>query len=184
MATPPDFTAGQVLTAAQMNAVGLWLVKTQTIGTAVPSVTVSDAFSADYNHYLIQISDGAMSSGAYLELQLGATTSGYSWGIMNGTGFSTASGNATFASSSSSATIRYMGYGDANGINANIKVFSPNLAKRTVVSAEVMPQATNLGYGITTGYVPNNTQYTSFVIDPEGAVTMTGGTIAVYGYNV
>ena len=32
MATPPDFSVGQVLTAAHMDAVGLWLVKTQTKG--------------------------------------------------------------------------------------------------------------------------------------------------------
>jgi hypothetical protein len=41
MATPPDFSSGAVLTAAQMNSVGLWLVKTQTVGTAVSSVAVT-----------------------------------------------------------------------------------------------------------------------------------------------
>ena len=37
MATPPDFSSGQVLTSSAMNSVGLWLVKTQTVGTAVSS---------------------------------------------------------------------------------------------------------------------------------------------------
>jgi hypothetical protein len=31
MATPPDFVDGQVLTAAQMNAIGLWLVRSSIV---------------------------------------------------------------------------------------------------------------------------------------------------------
>jgi len=52
----PSFASGEVLTAADMNAVGLWLVKTQTVGTGVPSVVVTDAFSANYDNYLVTIS--------------------------------------------------------------------------------------------------------------------------------
>ncbi len=48
--TYPSFSAGDILTAADMNAVGLWLVKTQTVGTAVASVTVTDAFSSTYDN--------------------------------------------------------------------------------------------------------------------------------------
>jgi len=53
MATPPDFTAGQVLTAAQMNAVGLWLTKSVNIGTTVSTVNITDCFSADFDQYLV-----------------------------------------------------------------------------------------------------------------------------------
>ena len=55
MATPPVFSAGAVLTAAQMNAVGLWEIKTQTIGTGVASFEVTGAFSSDYDNYKIVI---------------------------------------------------------------------------------------------------------------------------------
>jgi hypothetical protein len=77
MATPPTFSSGTVLTAAQMNAVGLWLVKTQTIGNAVSSVAVTNAFSTDYDNYKIIISGGASSAQAFLTLQLGASATGY-----------------------------------------------------------------------------------------------------------
>ena len=43
----PVFASGDVLNASDMNGVGLWLVKTQTIGTGVSSVVVTGAFSAD-----------------------------------------------------------------------------------------------------------------------------------------
>jgi hypothetical protein len=52
MATPPDFVSGAVLTAAQMNAIGLWLVNTTTF-SAVSSVEINDCFSADFQNYKI-----------------------------------------------------------------------------------------------------------------------------------
>ena len=53
MAVPPVFVAGQVLTAAQMNAVGLWQVKAKTSFTAATSVTVDNVFTSDYQDYLL-----------------------------------------------------------------------------------------------------------------------------------
>jgi hypothetical protein len=52
MATPPDFTAGQILTAAQMNAVGMWLISDTTI-TTQSSVSFDGVFTADYRNYLL-----------------------------------------------------------------------------------------------------------------------------------
>jgi hypothetical protein len=37
-------------------------------------------------------------------------------------------------------------------------------------------------FGRYTGFLNDATSYTSFTIDPQGAVTMTGGTVTVYGY--
>ena len=56
--TYPTFTNGQVLPASDLNAIGLWLVKSQTVGTGVSSVTVSNAFSADFDNYRIIYSGG------------------------------------------------------------------------------------------------------------------------------
>lgn len=52
MATPPVFTAGQVLTAAQMNAVGQWVTKTKTTFSAVSSIAANNIFTSDYETYL------------------------------------------------------------------------------------------------------------------------------------
>jgi len=52
MATPPTFTVGQVLTAAQMNAVGLWEIQTQTV-TAQQNVDFINVFDTDYSGYKI-----------------------------------------------------------------------------------------------------------------------------------
>ena len=153
------------------------------IGNAVSTVTVNDAFIADYDNYLIQIAGGAASANAYIDIRLGATTTGYAYGILSGTGYTTASGNALQSATTTGTHWRYVGYGSANGLTAGIHVYSPNLPKRTTMFAQLMPHLTNIGYGMTTGLLDNNTQYTSFIIDPEGTATMTGGTIRVYGYN-
>jgi len=39
--TFPVFASGDVLNASDMNGVGLWLVKTQAVGSGVASVTVT-----------------------------------------------------------------------------------------------------------------------------------------------
>jgi hypothetical protein len=48
----PSFNAGEVLTAADMNAVGLWKVTTATV-TAQPTLTVDNCFSANYANYRV-----------------------------------------------------------------------------------------------------------------------------------
>ena len=76
MATPPVFVSGAILTAAQMNAVGLWLIKTQTIGSAVSSVSITDVFSSDYDNYLIKITGMTASAQADTTMQLAGITTG------------------------------------------------------------------------------------------------------------
>ena len=181
MATPPDFSVGQVLTSAAMNQVGLWLIKTQTIGTTVSSVTVTGAFTADFANYKILISGGVASATTDLQLRLGATTTGYRYGLTFGTSFGTPSGTASQAATTTGTHIRYAGTGSANTLAADITVIGPQLAKRTVVTATLTPTVDTQEYGFTHGMVADTTQYTSFIITPNTG-TLTGGVISVYGY--
>lgn len=52
MATPPDFTAGQVLTAAQMNAIGAWVVQSKNV-SAASVVQFDQAFTTDFDSYFL-----------------------------------------------------------------------------------------------------------------------------------
>lgn len=52
MATPPVFSSGAVLTAAQMNAIGLWKITSQDF-TAATTVNVNDCFTSDFVNYRI-----------------------------------------------------------------------------------------------------------------------------------
>jgi hypothetical protein len=175
MTTPPTFSSGAILTAAQMNAVGLWLVKTQTIGTAVASVTVTDAFSAEYDNYQIMLSGGTCSlNDGNITLALGATTTGY----YQQTSGATYAGVASSLTTNNGAFFGRAGSLSTDGLYLNVSLSGPNLAKRTFMANALIFDAVAR---TASGYVDGTTAYTSFTLGTS-AGTMTGGTICVYGY--
>jgi hypothetical protein len=180
MAVPPDFVAGQVLTAAQMNKIGLWLVKSQTIGSGVSSVQVTDAFSADYEHYRVIISGGAGSTTSTINMTLGATATGYYSYFMYGTWGAT----TVFGSNSSNGTsFITVGAMSAQTITTDVEIRSPFSAQETVIDFRTVQTSTasNGFYATGGGFLNNTTSYTDFTLTPITG-TMTGGTIYVYGY--
>ena len=159
-----------------VGASGLVLVKTQTIGSAVATVTVSDAFSATYDAYKITVTGGASSAAdTELEIQLGASTTAYDYSVIY-TGY-----NNTVAAvgGANQARWRYLGNGSgSNGLSLNIDLINPFLAKFTTYSSSIP----NQGYaGTNNGRHAVATSYTSFILQPNSG-TLTGGEIRVYGY--
>ena len=179
MATPPDFSPGQVLTAAHMDAVGLWLVKSQTIGTGVSSVTVTDAFSADYDNYRIIVSGGASNTALALGLQLGTslTGSGYYSGVV-GTNYT---GGTSSGTDNNNTTWTIAGSAMPDGLALDVDLFGPFLTQKTGVSFNSRVDYRTNGAGtMGNGFHNSATSYTGFALIVSG--TMTGGTITVYGY--
>ena len=173
--TFPSFSAGEVLSATDMNAVGLWLVKTQTVGTGVSSVAVTGAFSADYDNYKIVYTGGSGSAVNNLQLLLGSTTTGY-YGF--GTYGATTATTVIGINDNNAARFGYIGGGGPYGELADIDVLNPFTTNQTQVSAFITV-ATNFGfYG---GRLADFTSYSSFTLRPDTG-TLTGGTIRVYGY--
>jgi hypothetical protein len=170
----PVFASGDVLNASDMNAVGLWLVKTQTIGSAVSSVAVTGAFSSDYDNYKIIISGGASSAQSFLTLQLGASTTGYYYANAG----VTYAGAAFVGGASNGANFQAGSAFVANGLMANVELQNPFLAKYTFAQSSGM----NTTFATpSVGYHGVATSYTGFTIAVL-AGTMTGGTIKIYGY--
>ena len=82
MATPPDFTTGQVLTAAMMDKIGLWLIETKDV-TATATIDFTSVFDADYRGYRLMWDYTQNTTGADLYLQFrnasGVIASNYFW---------------------------------------------------------------------------------------------------------
>jgi hypothetical protein len=156
---------------------GLQLIKTQTIGTGVSSVTVSNAFNATFPNYKIIVSGGVASTNNFFNLRLGATSSGYRHQFAGGTFSATAS----LIGSTSASAFFYHGTCTVDGLSMNTDVLSPQLAKITTVSG----YASDIGSfsGMSTGVLPTTTQFTDFTLLVNTG-TVTGGTIYVYGYGV
>jgi hypothetical protein len=167
-------TAWVVLSTGRANSLGLDLVKTQTIGSAVSSVTVSDAFSSTYDNYKIMVVAGSSSASVDMWMTLGATATGYYYGLNYNLFNSTAS--ATGASNA--AKWAYAGSSTGTSIAINADILSPFLTEQTFFTSTV----TSDGYvGSGGGYLANTTSYTAFTLTPSSG-TLTGGTISVYGY--
>ena len=174
--TFPVFASGDVLNASDMNAVGLWLVKSQTIGTTVSSVQVTGAFSSDYDNYLITVNGGVASTGVNLRLTLGATAAGYYYGGQN-----ISWAGSSSAVNGSNVAFWLAGYGTTGTLELNATIGSPNLAKISTIRTLYVNPDTGSSGGILAGMLNDTTQYTAFTITTNTG-TMTGGTIRVYGY--
>ena len=176
------FTTGEVLTASDTNTYlansGLVYIKQQTVGSGVTSVTVSSAFSTDYDNYKIIYDGGSHSSSAALNLQLGSTTSGYYYAyVFNQYNATTPAGGG----STTGANFDSIGRGSTNGNNLACDLYGPFLSKRTGVKYLGMDYLAT-GFNVNgTGFLNDTTSYTAFTIVTPGG-SMTGGTIYVYGY--
>jgi hypothetical protein len=177
--TYPTFASGDVLLASDMNAVGLWLIKTQTIGSAVSTVTVTGAFSSTYDNYRVVVNvDSVAAGGPYSTIALGSTTTGYYWGGFQAN-YSTAA--VTGLSSNNQASWNRLGPLNTTGGSFSFDLLNPNRAYRTVIQSNYTDFATAGGAGAGSGFLNDTTAYTSFILGLTSS-TMTGGNIRVYGY--
>jgi hypothetical protein len=157
---------------------GLVFIKSQTIGTTVSSVTVTDAFNSSYDNYLIKLEGGAASTSLVLRLTLGATNTGYYFAgpFVQYTATTVAGQNGN------NQAYFECGYGHADGISVETVLGAPNLAQRTTFRSRGNGISTTGYYNAYGGFVNNTTQYTDFTITTSTG-TMTGGVIRVYGYS-
>jgi hypothetical protein len=182
MATPPDFTTGQVLTAAQMNAVGMWLVKSDTITTG-NSKEITACFSADYDNYKIVLSNIRGSSVVNVFMRMGTTATGvYYYG-----GLSRSYGSATTNGEQGSGSTQWLLGAIATSTEsaaATVELQMPNMAQVTSFSSLGSdPRTGGAGARNYAGYINNTTQYTSMTILLDGGATFSSCNIRVYGYN-
>jgi hypothetical protein len=158
----------------------LTLIKKQTIGTTVSSVTVTDAFSATYNNYLIHVSGGVSSTTNYWNLTLGATATGYYRFYVFGAYNSNSVGGSAAQNATSIVEAIYGATGGSNGV---IELMSPFATTRTGIYTKTAANDTARAFTNLGGYLDNATSYTAFTLTANTG-TFTGGTIAVYGYGL
>lgn len=168
----------EVLTSADTNTYlansGLVYVKSQTVGTGVSTVAVTDAFNSSYDNYRITYSAGVGSNAVSIGMILGASVTGYYIGLQYVT---YATGLVTGTATNNGASWPYVGEASPGMTSINIDVCSPFLAKYTVLNGSYAGSVS----GVIAGYHGVATSYTGFTLSTAGN-TMTGGTITIYGY--
>lgn len=148
---------------------------TITVGNAVSSVTANGAFSARFNAYRVLISGLVGSAGSDLRLTFGATTTGY-YGSYTYVYYAT--GASSVYGQNNTANLYIGGVATNDEQSISLDIFNPYLAKRTGVNGLAYGNAYSFFHS---GVLFNTTSYTAFTV-ATGSGTLTGGTIAIYGY--
>jgi hypothetical protein len=178
MPTPPDFTSGQILTAAQMNAVGMWLISTTSFTTASPDITA--VFSADYEHYVAVLRCTSSLSGQYTNCQLinasTPKTTNYNRGGLVAT---TGAVLSTDSSTTGTDGWRIAGQSTA-GIYATMTFFRPFSTSETGYSTQTSYGGNLYSHA---GVQTESYSATGFKILASGNAATYTGTVSVYGYN-
>ena len=130
MPTPPDFSAGSVLTAAQLDKIGLWLIETKDV-TAAATIDFTSVFSMDYRGYLLEWNySHSTQSDLYLQFRDASgpmTGANYTWGWGGSFTSSGVSQFAGFSYQSTAQTSAYMGTATTPGTYASgrMEIFAP-----------------------------------------------------------
>jgi hypothetical protein len=170
-----DLSGNEVANSTEpIGDVGLVLIKSQTVGSGVSSVTLSDSFSADFDVYKITYVGIDHTGDAGLKLTLGSSSSGYYGALLynryDGTSGSLLVSNGSYA---------WVGVtGDTNDTQGSIEVHNPYATNRTNISG--------VGFGYSSAFQFGSlhapaTSHTGFTLAPNSG-TISGGTIRVYGY--
>ena len=178
----PSFATGEVLTAADMNAVGLWLVKSQTFSSQT-NCDVTACFSANYENYIAVVRVAASTSGQYTNVRLldGTTpkTTNYSRA-----GFVTLSTNGTSADSGGTSQDGWrLGGQSTVGMYTTLKFYRPFTSAPTGYATEsTYTGPSNYQLYWSGGEQTENYSATGFRVYADGNAATYTGTISVYGY--
>jgi hypothetical protein len=185
MAVPflPVFSAGQILTSANMNqtseavnSLGMFFVKSQTVGAGVPNVTVPSAFSSDFESYRIIYSGGSQSLAGEIRMHLGSSVSLYYSSIV----YATWTG-ATGGTGGNGIAYWNVGSGRPAGNSVCIDIHRPFATDETWFNGSYIGIDAGSVGGSVNGFHNNATSFTAFTLTPS-AGTLSGGVIRVYGY--
>ena len=176
------FTAGSVLTASDTNTFlansGLVYVKSQTVsgaGSGVASVTITDAFSATYDDYLITYTGGVLTADTNITCTIGGSGTNYYTSMIYG---SFLGGGPANAAQNNATSVSWAGGGNSTVANVHLTVKQPFRAVPTEFYA---PIRYGTVYGNNVTYHGNSTSYTSITFAPSGA-NLLSGVFTVYGY--
>jgi hypothetical protein len=147
----PDFSPGEVLTAAAMDSIGLWKVVSgnATTGTVL---SISNCFTADYDAFRIVITDarctpGATTIGVRLRNSGGQINTNYSWQYRNSSYATTTSYSQQGATGSTSFSALGGVTDPSGGGGTAFDVFNPFSSSNKTVVAGTRTDPRTVGAG-------------------------------------
>jgi hypothetical protein len=181
----PDFSPGEVLTAAAMDSIGLWKVASGALSSTATNFV--DCFPTDYTNFRIvidQIVFDAAPAELYYQFLNGTTAvnSNYRYAYL-GLNASNASQNAN---QNTVQTVAWTGIGIGSFPNLvlstlTLDVIAPNVASRTFAHTSAIYFATTNAFRV--GLSMNNatTAFDGIRFLTDSATNVTGN-VTIYGY--
>ena len=178
----------EVLTSADTNTYlansGLVYVTSQT-ATSGTSINLTNVFSSTYDNYRVLVASYRAGSGAGLTMQLGtgsATATGYYWGGIYLSAYTAVPTVAAHGGSNVSNFETAIIADASNDGGGNIDIYSPNLARNTMIVAQpvdgrVSSGTPRLPYS---GFQSATTQFTSLHLNCGAGFSNV--VVTVYGY--
>lgn len=162
---------------------GMELVKVQTVGSAVASVTVSDAFSSTYDNYRVVYSGGVASQDTGIGIQMAPTSvTNYNSLYYGAVSRVDAGGVASLIAINNQSYWLYGGMASTDTALAEFDLFMPFLSKFTMVRLSWIDSRTSNAWGTGSGVHRVASSFSGFTLITTNGGTFTGGTIRVYGY--
>jgi hypothetical protein len=175
----PSFSVGEVLTAADMNAVGLWKIASGTLSLTTTPTNVTGVFSSTYKQYrlLLNVTNKSASIRVDMKYIVGTTatsTAYYQAGI--GSDYTA---NATLYYQRSNNDPQLYGIASSALLSASLDIYNPNKAALTMHHGTIVDA--NFGFPYMVGGSQNSsTQFTGFqLFTSTGTATVE---YQVFGY--
>jgi hypothetical protein len=154
----------------------MWLVKTQAVGSAVSSVTVTGAFSADYENYTIIYTGGLFST--TLVWGVFQFNAAHTTGYYGAAQFIDTAGTVTNQGTNNLGRLLVtrssaLAFGASSWV---VNVANP----MTAIRKSIWGQCSGGNMVTHGGYYDSTSTFSQFVLSPS-AGTISGGTIYVYG---
>jgi hypothetical protein len=194
MATPPDFVSGAILTAAQMNGIGMWKVTPTSVsgtGATISStgsvivasganaVNIENCFTSDFSSYEVVISNMRVSTDSNVNWRF-RSAAGL---ISTSTYYVGGSGGGAYGAAVTQVLTNLIVAPAATG-GAKFTIVNPQIAEETgfYCFGTDFRAAGNSG-SILSGFENSNTSMTGLTVYcNNGGATITAATIAIYGY--
>jgi hypothetical protein len=191
----PDFSPGEVLTAAAMDKIGLWEVASASfsgITTGAP-LDVNSVFSSDYTNYLLTFRASATVANAIVQLRMRTVAAQEAGAVYNfgwngqwvSAGPVYSEGAFSTANPFAPETGFFSGITAGNGYSgtSRVEIYSPNATRATRITGQSYNDYTGTFYNVVlagSGEVSTNTAYTGFRIFPVAGTI--SGEYTLYGY--
>ena len=176
----PDFSPGEVLTAAAMDSIGLWLVGSGTLSLSTTPTNVTGVFdSTKYTNYRVIINTTARSTSNRFDIKyIVGTTATSSTYFQGGIGSSFASNTTIYMQRTNNDT-QLFGQTGATEQSMWFDIFRPNDAAPTLHTGQLMNRQSGFAYSFG-GMQDFSTAFTGFQLFTDtGTATVE---YQVFGY--